>query len=265
MHRLAATGAPKAQQSEKFVQSLMRATMRRVEKVRSRSTASIPFMQACATNLKLQTSIGRLTSKAKGRLTNSVALQDKRESNRALSPDQVLARSSSTKEAFDAPSNPTHSTSQQHQHLASHQMSGATKDQRHRVSQQSSMSRHTNMQNPVLIHDISNRASASDPTTRTDIFPWPALDGSAIPTAMGPGPSWTQGHSGDAGGVEVAAGVESQNIDERGYGTLHEVGGTALESDETFYPLSESSDDSIQLLFDNSFDMWSMLWDGVER
>lgn len=46
MHSLAATGAPEAQQSKRFVQSLMRATKRRGEKVCKKSTASDPFMQA---------------------------------------------------------------------------------------------------------------------------------------------------------------------------------------------------------------------------
>lgn len=65
--------------------------------------------------------------------------------------------------------------------------------------------------------------------------------------------------------VEVAAGVESRCIDERGDVRLHEIDGTASEDEWTFYPVCESSDDSIQLLFDNNFDMWSMLWDGEER
>lgn len=239
MHSLAATGATKAQQSERFVQRLMRATLRRVEKVRDRSAASDPTTQVCGTDLKLQTSITSLTSKENGTLTNNVAFQDKCKSNRALSPDAVLATSFSAEEAFDAPSNPTHSTPQQHPHLASHQMSGATNDQRLHLSHQSSISRHSHMQN----------------------F---ALDDSSVPTAMGSGPSSTQGHPCNAGGIEVATDVENHFEHGRGDATFHEIGGTALVSDQTFYNLPESSDDSIQMLFDNSFDMWTTLWDGVE-
>ncbi len=197
-------------------------------------------------------------------MTNDIEYQEKCEGNRALLPDQVLATSASTKDAFVTPSNFTHSTSRQHQHLANHQMFGATKDRRLHLNQQSSKLRQMHMQNPALINGIRNRTTASDPTIQTDALNWPALDDSAVPTTIGPGLISTQGHLCNAGGVEAAAGVGSRYQDELGDFTFNEIGGTAVENDQTFHAWSETNDDSIQMLFDNSFDMWSTLWDGLE-
>lgn len=75
MHSLAATGAPKAQQSERFVQGLMQATMRRVERVRNMSRASNPRTQVRGRDFKVRTSIKRLTNRAIGTLTNTITFR----------------------------------------------------------------------------------------------------------------------------------------------------------------------------------------------
>ncbi|KAL8830061.1 MAG: hypothetical protein Q9191_001654, partial [Dirinaria sp. TL-2023a] len=221
MHNLAVNGAPKAKESEKFVQRLIRATLRRVER-------------------------------------------DKHESKRTLSPARTLVTTSSPAMTVDALQNSTHSLPQQNLHLVNHQVSGENDNHRYRYDQQSMISPNTHMPNPALTNHISSSAIVPGSITQTDASNQLAFDDYALPAVMGPELSSKKGYSYNAYGLDNAGAVDGRSQDEGEDAVFHEAGGIAPQSDQALYPFSESSDDSIQMLFDNSFDMWSTLWNDVE-